>query len=119
MSLNELLQERTTELAPHFAPALLQRAHTIFQFLFEDDDPFHLVVTMEGFEFLTGEHEAATLTLYLDQHDTCWKLLQGHYDGMDAFMEGKYRADGHIVLSQLLLYLFKSNDPVLSYTVQD
>ena len=35
------------------------------------------------------------------------------------FMEGRYRADGNIVLSQLLLYLFKSEDDAKFYEVQD
>jgi hypothetical protein len=38
---------------------------------------------------------------------------------MQAFMDGRYRADGNIVLSQLLLYLFKSDDPTIVYEVQD
>jgi hypothetical protein len=33
-------------------------------------------------------------------------------------MEGDFRADGNIVLSQLLLYLFKSNNPTIAYEVQ-
>jgi hypothetical protein len=37
---------------------------------------------------------------------------------MHAFMDGRYRADGNIVLSQLLLYLFKSNDPTIAYEIQ-
>ncbi len=40
-------------------------------------------------------------------------------DGMRAFMDGSYRADGNIVLSQLILYLFKSDDPTLIYEVQE
>jgi hypothetical protein len=43
----------------------------------------------------------------------------GTHDGMDAFMDGQYRADGNIVLSQLLLYLFKSADPAVAFKVQD
>jgi hypothetical protein len=34
-------------------------------------------------------------------------------------MAGRYRADGNIVLSQLLLYLFRSNDRAIAYEVQD
>ncbi|MCY4532330.1 MAG: hypothetical protein OXC84_08405 [Gammaproteobacteria bacterium] len=34
----------------------------------------------------------------------------GHMDGMRAFMEGKYRSDGNIVLTQLLLYAFRKGN---------
>ena len=119
MSLNDQLKVQAAQLAPHFVPALLQRERTVFQFRFDDGDPFYLVVTIDSFEFLPGEIDSATLTLFLDEHDTCWQLLRGSIDGMNAFMEGKYRADGNIVLSQLLLYLFKSNDPTIAYQVQD
>ena len=43
----------------------------------------------------------------------------GTMDGMVAFMTGRYRADGNIVLSQLLLYLFRSDDPTILYQVKD
>jgi hypothetical protein len=38
---------------------------------------------------------------------------------MNAFMDGSYRADGNIVLSQLILYLFRSLEPVLNYEIKD
>ena len=34
----------------------------------------------------------------------------GRMDGMHAFMEGKYRSDGNIVLTQLLLYSFRKDN---------
>lgn len=119
MSESNTLQQKTAELAPHFKPALLQRRSTKFQFEFKKDDPFYLVVDGETFEFMTGQVEHPTLTLFMDQHETCWQLLTGTMDGMVAFMEGRYRADGNIVLSQLLLYLFRSNDPTIPYQVKE
>ena len=117
--LSEKLQQVTAELAPHFKPAFLQRQHTLFQFCFEEDDPFHLLVNGSDFRFLEGETPSPTLTLYLDSHETCWGLLTGAIDGMEAFMTGRYRADGNIVLSQLLLHVFKSEDPRVPYLVKD
>ncbi len=119
MSISNTLQQKTAELAPHFKPALLQRRSTKFQFVFKKDDPFYLVVDGETFEFMTGQVEQPTITLLIDQHETCWQLLAGTLDGMTAFMEGRYRADGNIVLSQLLLYLFRNNDPTILYQVKE
>lgn len=117
--LAQLLSEKSQQLAPHFKPGFLQRKQTIFQFAFDEGEPFCLEVTAEAFEFIAGIKDSPTVTLYIKDHETCWGLLEGSLDGMHAFMNGNYRADGNIVLSQLILYLFKSNDPTLIYEVQD
>lgn len=117
--LSELLTEKKKLLEPHFKPGLLQRASTVFQFRFSEGGDFFLWVSKDLFSFSEGSATAPTLTLYMDHHETCWQLLVGTLDGMEAFMNGQYRADGNIVLSQLLLYLFKSDDPTLSFKVQD
>ncbi len=113
------LNEKNRQLQPHFKPAFLQRGETCFQFQFDNGEPFYLVVDGDRFEFIAGVTAAPTLTLYLDGHDTCWQLLSGGQDGMAAFMEGRYRSDGNIVLTQLLLYLFRHDDPTIAWQVQD
>ena len=117
--LSELLTEKQKAFEPHFKPDLLQRTSTVFQFRFISGEDFFLSVSQDLFSFNEGSATDPTLTLYLDHHETCWQLLIGTRDGMDAFMNGQYRADGNIVLSQLLLYLFKSADPALTFKVQD
>jgi len=119
LMLTQLLTEKSSMLAPHFKAGFLQREQTIFQFKFDSDEPFYLEVSNTDFEFTAGETEQPTITLFLKNHSTCWSLLDGSMDGMRAFMDGSYRADGNIVLSQLILYLFKSDDPTLIYEVQD
>lgn len=118
-SLDAALSQQSATLAPHFKPAYLQRNETCFQFEFDSDEPFYLVVNPDGFEFISGYATDPTLTLFIDGHATCWDLLSGKTDGMDAFLSGRYRADGQIVLSQLLLYLFKHDDPTLPHQVRD
>ena len=115
----ELLTKKQKAFEPHFKPDLLQRTSTVFQFRFTSDEDFFLSVSQDSFSFNEGSATNPTLTLYLNQHETCWQLLKGTQDGMDAFMNGQYRADGNIVLSQLLLYLFKSADPAVAFKVQD
>lgn len=118
-TLASVLEDKALELSPHYKPGFLHRRHTVFQFHFDHDAPFYLTVTEDKFEFAPGAAEKPTISLFVDSHETCWGLIEGRFDGMRAFMEGKYRADGNIVLSQLLLYLFKSNDPTNIYEVQD
>lgn len=115
-----MFEARAEQLRPHFKPAVLQqREQTVFQFMFDEDEPFHLTVTPDDFSFESGQYESPTLTLFITDHATCWELLEGRIDGMQAFTRGLYRADGHIVLSQLLLYLFRSDNPAIAYEVRD
>lgn len=113
------LAEMNEALLPGYSPALLQRQEALFQFLFDQGEPFHLHADQEGFVFHAGEAPAPTIRLYLPDHAMCWRLLTGKANGMDAFMAGAYRADGNIVLSQILLHLFHSAPPTVAYQVQD
>ena len=117
--LSELLTEKQETFEPHFKPDLLQRTSTVFQFRFTSGEDFFLSVSQDSFSFNEGSATNPTLTLYLDHHETCWQLLIGKHDGMDAFMNSQYRADSNIVLSQLLLYLFKRADPSVAIEIQD
>ena len=117
--LTQELQDLSLSLQPHFKPDFLQQERTVFQFCFNSDQPFYLIVATDRYVFQTGKADSTDITLYVDAHETAFQLLQGSKDGMQAFMDGSYRADGNIVLSQLLLYLFKPTDPTLIYEVQD
>lgn len=115
-----LLESLSRKLKPHFRSHFLQRDLAVFQFQFDQNgSPFNLTVWPEDFEFKEGEHSSPTITLYVDNHELCIELLCGKVDGMEAFMNGSYRSDGNIVLSQLLLYLFEDQNPVNIYQVQD
>ena len=112
-----LLAELQSQLAPHFKPAFLQP--TLFQFQFDEDESCYLEVAKDGFQFLPNRCHHPTITLYLDNHATLAGLLTGSIDSMAAFMQGRYRADGNIVLSQLLLHLFQAGDATIFYRVKD
>ena len=115
----EQLDQQSSRLAPFFRSYFLPENPVTFQFNFDDADPFHLTVDHAEFVFKPGYAQTSTLSLWLDQPTTLWRLLEGRLDGMDAFLTGQYRADGNIVLSQLLLYLFQSPEPVLAHDISD
>lgn len=117
--LSQDLQDLTRFVRPHFKRGFLHQGQTSFQFLFDSGEPFYLTVDGDHYTFDPGIHQQPSMTLYVDSHDTAFQLLKGSMDGMRAFLEGKYRADGNIVLSQLLLYLFKPDDPTDIYLVKD
>ena len=112
---NEWLREVEREIITHFRPELLGRDRTIFNFEFNNEEPFHLIVQGNTFSFTKGMHNSPTIRLYVSNRQTLRRLLIGSADGMNAFMQDKYRADGNIVLSQLLLYLFKADHPHISH----
>lgn len=115
----QLLHDKEHELGQHYKPGFLHRKHTVFQFYFDQDAPFYLTVMGEAFSLTAGISTKPTISLFIDTHETCWGLMEGRLDGMKMFMDGRYRADGHIVLSQLLLYLFKPDNAAKFYEVQD
>ena len=113
------LQAKQKLLAGRFRQGFLQRDHAVFQFNFKTQEAFYLIIDGADLDLLPGYHPQPTINLYIDNHATCWGLINGEVDGMEAFLQGQYRADGNIVLSQLLLYLFRSHDSTIAYEVQD
>ena len=108
--LSDILQNKNLAYKKQFNPGFLQRPLTIFQFRFKAEASFYLKISGDRFNFAAGLHNNRTIMLDISDHATCWGLLEGSIDGMEAFMAGNYRADGNIILSQILLYLFKHND---------
>ena len=91
-----------------YHPGFITDVTVTFQCRFTKDPTLHLITTATNAVFVEGETSTPTLTLYLDSRETLNGLLRGSIDGMNAFMAGQYRSDGHIVLSQLMLYAFRS-----------
>jgi len=77
----------------------------VFQFEIDDSDHFHLVIEDDKCALQEGEHDDATVTLSMDL-DTLKNVMSGELDGMDAFMQGKIRADGDIMLATKLTQIF-------------
>jgi len=76
----------------------------IFQFDLEGE-LFHLVVTDGAFQLLEGEHDDPSVTLQL-KSATLKGLLDGSINGMTAFMMGKVKAIGNMMLATKLTQLF-------------
>lgn len=91
-----------------YEPGFLGKDVVTFQCRFSNASPMYLVARPAQADFIEGECATPTLTLYLADRNTLYGLLEGTINGMDAFMTGDYRADGHIVLSQLVLYAFRN-----------
>lgn len=77
----------------------------VFQFEIEDGDSYFLNVEDGKCEMGEGEHDDPTVTLEMDLA-TLQAVMDGSLDGMAAFMQGKIRADGDIMLATKLTQIF-------------
>ncbi len=79
----------------------------VFQFDIEDGDTYHLVVKDGTCEIVEGAHDDPNVTLIMDTA-TLVGVMSGDIDGMQAFMLGKLRAEGDMMLATKLGDLFPS-----------
>ncbi|RBP85724.1 SCP-2 family sterol carrier protein [Marinomonas rhizomae] len=77
----------------------------VFQFDLDDDGSYYLSIIDGKCEMGEGEHDDPTVTLNMDL-DTLKDVMSGELDGMAAFMQGKIRADGDIMLATKLTQIF-------------
>lgn len=79
----------------------------VFQFELDDAEDHYVMVTNGECQLNLGEHDDATVTLSMDT-ETLAAVMSGELDGMQAFMQGKIRADGDIMLATKLTEIFPS-----------
>lgn len=77
----------------------------VFQFTIEDGDNYHLLIKDGTCEVLPGDAEAPNVTLIMDS-ETLKGIVSGETDGMQAFMGGRLRAEGDLMLAMKLGELF-------------
>ncbi|WP_281647204.1 SCP2 sterol-binding domain-containing protein [Parendozoicomonas sp. Alg238-R29] len=77
----------------------------IFQFDIEDGDTYHLIVKDGACEIVEGANDDPNVTLIMDT-ETMSGVMSGEMDGMQAFMMGKLRAEGDMMLATKLGELF-------------
>lgn len=77
----------------------------VFQFNVEDGDNFYVVVKDGTCEVTNGDNPNANVTLIMDSA-TFASVMSGETDGMQAFMSGKLRTEGDMMLAMKLNELF-------------
>ncbi len=88
-----------------FNPAAAQGLDLVFQFNIEDDDNFYVEVKDGTCNAEKGDASAPNVTLIMDS-ETLSGVISGETDGMQAFMAGKLRAEGDMMLALKLGELF-------------
>ncbi len=99
----ETIQGMKTKFNPSAAAGL----DLVFQFNITDAENYHLIVKDGTCEFQPGESDDANVTLIMDS-ETLQGVISGETDGMQAFMAGKLRAEGDMMLALKLSELFPS-----------
>ncbi|MDG9927502.1 MULTISPECIES: SCP2 sterol-binding domain-containing protein [Pseudomonas] len=77
----------------------------VFQFNIEDGENYALIVKDGTCDVQAGDNPNANVTLIMDSA-TLAGIASGETDGMQAFMGGKLRAEGDMMLAMKLAELF-------------
>jgi putative sterol carrier protein len=89
-----------------FNPQAAAGLDVVFGFNVTDEDKHYSLVVKDGAcQLQEGENPDANCTLVLDS-ETLKDIVSGETDGMQAFMGGKVRVEGDMMLSQKLSELF-------------
>lgn len=79
--------------------------NAVFQLLLEDDSDFYISIQDQNCEVKPGEHPDPNVTL-ITSAATMVNIINGETDGMSAFLTGKLRAEGNVMLATKLSKLF-------------
>ena len=88
-----------------FNPSAAAGLDLVFPFNITDAETYYLVVTAGTCDLQQGESSDANVTLIMDS-ETMQGIVSGETDGMQAFMGGKLRAEGDMMLALKLSELF-------------
>lgn len=88
-----------------FNPSAAVGLDLVFGFRIDDTKNFSLVVKDQTCELKEGENPDAQVTLVMDS-ETLEGIVDGSTDGMQAFMGGKLRTEGDMMLAMKLSELF-------------
>lgn len=95
----------TSKMESKFNPAAAAGLDLVFQFNVEDDENFNVTVKDGTCAVATGDAANPNVTLIMDSA-TLIGVMTGETDGMQAFMAGKLRAEGDMMLALKLGELF-------------
>ncbi|MGP8292256.1 SCP2 sterol-binding domain-containing protein [Halomonas sp. AOP43-A1-21] len=100
MSVNTL-----EKLQARFNPEAAEGMDEVFQFHFSDAGDHYLVIKDRTLDVQEGEHDDPSVSLSMST-DTLKGIMSGDINGMTAFMTGKLKATGNVMLATKLTSLF-------------
>lgn len=93
------------KLQARFDPQAAQGMNEIFQFHFSDAGSHYLDIQDGTLDIHQGEHDDPSVSLSMST-DTLKGIMNGDINGMTAFMTGKLKATGNVMLATKLTSLF-------------
>lgn len=93
------------KLQARFDPQAAQGMNEIFQFHFSDAGSHYLDIQDGTLGIHEGEHDDPSVSLSMSS-DTLKGIMTGDINGMTAFMTGKLKATGNVMLATKLTSLF-------------
>lgn len=105
MSTDVTVDKIIEKLPQRFVAENAQDFEAVFQFILNDDDDFYLKIADNKCTAIKGEHDDPNITLIMDA-EIMIQVVNGELDGVAAFMGGKLRAEGNVLLAPKLSSLF-------------
>ena len=102
--------EVMNKLVAKFQPEAAADMDAVFQIDIEDDQPYIIEIKDGTCEVSQGEHPDPEVTLIMDS-ETFIDIIYGDLGGTFAFMSGRLRAEGDVMLATKLSSLFKRSNP--------
>lgn len=94
-----------TQMQNNFDSGAAAGLDAVFQYQITDGEPYYVAVADGECNVTQGEHDDPSVTLHMDA-DTLAEVMSGETDGMQAFMMGRIKADGDIMLATRLASVF-------------
>ncbi|WP_417222743.1 SCP2 sterol-binding domain-containing protein [Amphritea sp.] len=89
------------KLSSRFIPENTQGITATFQFVLDDADDFYFSIADQQLTVELGEHPDPDITL-ITNSQTFISVVTGEKDGMSAYLSGKLRAEGNVMLATRL-----------------
>ncbi len=100
------VKEIIEQMKSRFNASAAAGENLVFQFDITDGDTYHAAIADGALDIGEGAHDSPSVTLIMDT-ETFVGLMTGELDGMQAFMTGKLRTEGNMMLATKLSDLFE------------